>query len=192
MKRVVATFMRGVGVVLPLALTVGLFLWLARGAEALMRDGFVAIFPNSPYFPGLGILAGVALIYAIGVLIQNLTISRVWQWVERMLKRIPLVNTIYNAINDFVDFFSSGFADQATKVVAVEIDGVRLIGFVTDESPSRFGVRGKELVTVYLPLSYQIGGFTVLLPKDRIEYLDVPAEEALRFVLTAGITRQKP
>ena len=68
-----------------------------------------------------------------------------------------------------------------------------LIGFVTDESPSGLAEPGDEpRVAVYLPLSYQIGGFTMLLPRSRLTARDIGVEEAMRLVLTAGIQRRKP
>ena len=64
---------------------------------------------------------------------------------------------------------------------------VRLLGFVTCEDVSLGSQH--NLLAVYLPKAYQIGGFTVYLPRERCEFLDMSAEQAMQHVLTAHVTR---
>ena len=67
-----------------------------------------------------------------------------------------------------------------------------MIGFITQEDPERLppSLRNPDSVLVYLPMSYMIGGFTLLIPKDDIKPCQMSMDEAMRFVLTAGITGQ--
>jgi len=102
------------------------------------------------------------------------------------------VKTVYRAIKDFVDYFSPGDGLETRKVVKLKLPGqpITLIGFITREDFSRlpFGEPGE--VAVYLPLSYQIGGYTLIVPADWLEPVDMPFEDAMRLVVTAGVSRR--
>jgi uncharacterized membrane protein len=80
-------------------------------------------------------------------------------------------------------------------VVQVQIPGmpIRMLGFVTLEDLDGVGLAspdgGEESVAVYLPMSYQIGGYTVLLPRSYLTPVDMGMEEAMRFLITAGLSR---
>jgi len=181
-------FLRGLSVVLPVALTAWLLIWLISGAEMLLRRAFVAVLPDTLYFPGLGIALACLIIYGIGVLLQFFFVNRFWSWFEVRLKRIPFVKTIYTGVSDLFGFFSSNIAGQGSRVVGVDLgQDTRLVGFITDNSPQAFSPAGEQRIAVYVPFSYQIGGFTLLVPQKKVEILDIPVEEAMRFVLTAGI-----
>jgi uncharacterized membrane protein len=191
LKSLVGTFFRGLSAVLPIALTLWLLVWVVSATDALLRSALVHILPQTFYFPGLGIIVAIGLIFAAGLLMQLFLFERIWQWFESRLERVPLVKTVYQAVNDLFGFFSSNVSDEASKVACIRFgDGTRLIGFVTDESVAMFKGADEDLVAVYLPMSYQVGGYTLLVPKAQVEFLDVPAEQAMRFVLTAGIRRQ--
>lgn len=190
MRHLTSTFLRGFSVVLPVALTLWIVVWLAVATEDLLRGVFLVFLPDSYYLPGLGLVFGLVLVYAVGVLVQVFMVKRVWEGLRALLERIPLVKTVYTAINDFFAFFSSGPGDGASTVVSVDVGGgASVIGFVTDYSPTAIDVAGPESnrIAVYLPLSYQIGGCTVLIPRERVTPLDIPVEEAMRLVLTAAI-----
>jgi uncharacterized membrane protein len=110
---------------------------------------------------------------------------------QRILARTPLVKSICNAINDCVSYFSRRPAEDASTVVSVRLfDEISVMGFVTDPHPVRMSGEGEgeDRMAVYLPMSYQIGGYTLLVPRDRITPLALGAEEAMRLVLTAGVT----
>lgn len=193
MSHITSTFLRGLGAVLPAALTIWIVIWLAGSTEALLRPVFLFLLPEHYYLPGLGFVLGVVVIYAVGVLVQTFVIGRLWDSVLRVFEGVPLVKTVYNALSDFLDFFSRRPA-QGASVVSVDLFGndTRLIGFITDTRPSSLTEPGMDApVAVYLPLSYQIGGFTLLIPRSRLVGLDIGVEEAMRLVLTAGIQRRK-
>ena len=188
MRHITSTFLRGLGVVLPLALTVWIVVWLAIGTETLLRPLFLLVLPESYYLPGLGLVFGLVIIYAAGVLVQVFVVKRLWEAVLGVIERIPLVKTVYTAISDFFAFFSSGPAEGASTVVGVDVgNGASLIGFVTDSSPTLIDGAGSGRIAVYMPMSYQIGGYTLLVPEKSVTPLDLGPEEAMRLVLTAAI-----
>ena len=189
MRHLTSTLLRGLGVILPVALTAWIIIWLAVNTEALLKLVFELLLPPSYYLPGLGLILGVLIIYATGIVVQLFIVKRLWEALERTFERIPLVKTLYTAISDFLEFFSRPKSEGST-VVSVDMGGdVILIGFVTDESPAATLniAGGPDRIAVYFPLSYQIGGYTLLVPTERVTKLDLAVEEAMRLVLTAGI-----
>jgi uncharacterized membrane protein len=185
------TFLRGLGVVLPIALTLYFVVWIVRAAEMLMKPLALLMFPNTwDYVPGSGLVLGVALVYLTGLLVQLFVIEWLVGLGQQMLERTPLVKSIYNALNDFMSYIVRRPSETASRVVNVRLaDELSLVGFITDPDPTALRAPGdpEDRVAVYLPMSYQLGGFTVLLPRDRLRPLDLGVEDAMRLVLTAGV-----
>jgi len=108
---------------------------------------------------------------------------------ESILERIPLVTSLFQAFKDIARLFSQNVDQQLGQVVAVDINDMRLVGFIMQQDarlPGSFDDDDEERVAVYLAMSYQLGGFTVHVPKSRVTPLDVPADQAMRAVLTGG------
>lgn len=202
LSRVWRTFLSGLVAVLPLAITLYLIYWLGRLAESAFGGFARLLLPDEWYVPGLGILLAAAVIFAIGVFVQQVVFSRLVAIAEDLLSRIPVVKTVYNTVRDTLDFISSASQRRDLKrVVLIELqDKVRVIGFVTDDqadqvmpelAADREEEGGSPLVSVYLPMSYMVGGYTVYLPSDRLTPLDISIEEAMRVALTAGVNRPR-
>ena len=192
MRHLTGTFLRGLLAVLPAVVTIWIVVWLAMATERLLRNVFLLMLPEKYYVPGLGFALGVVLIYAVGLLVQVIIVNRLWEAILRLFESIPLVKTVYSALSDFVAFFTRR-PDDASAVVGVDLldNGTHMIGFVTGPNP--FPLQRDEAdpqVSVYLPLSYQIGGYTVVIPRSKLIELDIGVEEAMRLVLTAGIQRR--
>lgn len=193
MKHITRTFLRGLGVILPVALTLWLVIWLAVATERLLKPLFVFLLGEDLYLPGLGLLTGLALVYVVGMLVNIFVVQRLWEAFESLFSRIPLVKTVFTAIKDFFDFFSSSPAEENATVVRVDMGSDSyLIGFVTDTSPRTNAADGDDIerIAVYLPLSYTIGGYTLMVPKSRVSALDMKPEDAMRLVLTAAIQKR--
>jgi uncharacterized membrane protein len=185
------TFLRGLGVVLPIALTLYFVVWTVRAAEMLMKPLALLLMPRTvDYVPGSGLVLGIALVYLTGLLVQLFVIEWIVGLGQQMLERTPLVKSIYNALNDFMSYIVRRPSETASRVVNVRLaDELSLVGFITDPDPTALRAPGdpEDRVAVYLPMSYQLGGFTVLLPRDRLRPLDLGVEDAMRLVLTAGV-----
>jgi len=185
------TFLRGLGVVLPIALTLYLVVWSLRWAEALMKPLALLLLPDAAdYVPGSGLVLALVLVYLSGLLVQLF----VFEWLvglgQRILERTPLVKSVYNAVDDFTRSFARRPSESASRVVNVKLaDDLSLVGFITDPDPAALRAPGDpdDRVAVYLPMSYQLGGYTVLVPRDRLRPLDLGVEDAMRRVLTAGV-----
>jgi uncharacterized membrane protein len=193
MHSLTSTFLRGLGIVLPIALTVYAVVWTARNTEMLLKPLFVLLMPDRYYVPGSGVVLAIVLVYVAGLLMRLFVFEWLVRLGQRVLARTPLVKSIYNALNDFVSYVSRRPTEEVSRVVSVSLDHeMSLVGFITDNEPRQFQAAGDppDRVAVYLPMSYQIGGFTVLLPRDRLKPLAMNVEEAMRLVLTAGVGRK--
>ena len=93
-----------------------------------------------------------------------------------------------------VGFFDSSKEKDFDKTVMVAIgdENTRLMGLVTRESFDDLpeGIGDDQTVAVYLPMSYQLGGFTIMVPKDKIHPVDMTVDRAMQFVLTAGVSAE--
>lgn len=190
MKTLANTFLKGFLFTLPVVITFGLIYWVFAVAEDLLRIPLSFILPEGWYMPGVGVVSALLLIFLVGVLVQAYLVGRVFQLFESLLERIPFVGTLYNGAKDLLYFLAGGKEGDMQKVVSITFDNnIRMIGFVTNQDVS-LGDQD-ELITVYLPLSYQIGGFLLYLPKSRCEPLDIPVQQAMQQVLTAHVMRNQ-
>lgn len=195
-RRLSRIFLRGLVVILPIALTLAVIYWLVVTAEALL-GGFVRLLlPDEYYSRGLGVLLGIALVFAAGLAMNAWITRALLGRAEAVMERIPIVKSIYGGLRDLATFLSGGKSGQRFyKVVLVTFsDDMRLIGFLTREDFSDLPqqlARSDDVVAVYLPMSYQIGGYTLYLPRSRIEPIDMSIEDAMRFTLTAGMSSAK-
>ncbi len=192
MKSLVSTFFRGLSVILPVALTIWLVVWLATSTERLLSGVLLWFLPHEVYVPGLGVLLGVVFVFLAGLLVRVFLLRQLWEWMESLFARIPLIKTIYNAIRDFLEFFSnSGIDADAARVVTIDLGNeMSVIGLVTDNNPEFPISQDSDLIAVYLPMSYNVGGYTVLVPQTRVHDSDMSVEMAMRYALTAGIQRR--
>ena len=185
-------FLRGMVVVLPITLTIAVLVWFATTTESLLEELIRYALPEAQYWPGLGIALGVALIFTAGILVN----ARIARWLlgcaDSLMSRIPVVKSIYLSIRDVANLMSEDSKKAFRQVVAVRIQEMRLIGFVTTEDPK--GLPGKsasdKIIGVYLPMSYGIGGYTVYLPKKLVEPLDMSIEDAMRITLSGGVSSE--
>jgi uncharacterized membrane protein len=186
-----SALVRGLVVVLPIGFTIWLLWWIGSTTESLLRRLILLVVPPEFYMPGMGIAAALLLLLAAGTLFNALLVQSALAAWERFLDRIPVVKTIYGATRDFVKLLPSGGKRRdLRRVVLARFGEARVIGFVTQDDASELGIvdAGEGLVAVYFPMSYQIGGYTALLPRSRIEPLEIPVEAAMRMVLTGGIS----
>ena len=186
-----SALVRGLVVVLPIGFTIWLLWWIGSTTESLLRQLILLVVPPRFYMPGMGIAAALLLFLAAGTLFNALLVQSALAAWERFLDRIPVVKTIYGATRDFVKLLPTGGKRRdLRRVVLARFGDARVIGFVTQDDASELGIvdAGEGLVAVYFPMSYQIGGYTALLPRSRIEPLEIPVEAAMLMVLTGGIS----
>ena len=177
---------------LPVVLTLYLLYWFAITAESMLGDLIRIWLPEDAYRPGMGVVAGLVAAFAIGLLMHAYVVQRLFARGESLLYHMPIIKSIYPALRDFLNYFSPDTRKEFDQVVAVTLGdtGMQVIGFVTQANPEHLpeDFREGDNVLVYLPLSYMIGGYAVLMPRSAIRPVDMNMEEAMRFTLTAGVT----
>lgn len=190
MKTFANTFLKGLLFALPVFATFGLLYWLFVTAENLLKVPLQFVLPAGWYLPGMGVVSALVLIFVLGILVQAYIIKYAFIYFEKLLENIPIVKTLYGSARNLMQFVAGGKGQDLQKVVAFHLnDDVRLIGFVTNENIDIGEKHG--MLAVYLPMSYQVGGYLLYVPREKCEILDIPVKEAMQQVLTAHIGNSK-
>ena len=169
LKSLGTTLLTGFITLLPIVLTIYLLFWLAVSSEQVMGGALRWMLPNAFYFPGLGMIAGLVVVFLVGLLMKAIFIRQLFALSEQILYKLPLIKTVYRVMRDLFDFFSpkkEGFG----QVVIVNLNDMDMIGFITQENMERLpeSFRNPDRVLVYIPMSYMVGGFTLMIPRDNI------------------------
>lgn len=196
MKRLLLRpLIKGSMVLLPLLVTVWLVWSVLSSLNDLGVQALQLLHADLLLFPGMGVVVMLMLLLVVGLAFQLNPISWVYEYVEDTFLRMPVVKTLYGAVKDFAAMFD-GEKSQAQQVVLVDMPNVgQLVGFVTTKNipePVR-ALEGDhaDLVAVYLPMSYMVGGYTLFLPEARLTHVDWSVEDAMRFAVTAGISQSQ-
>ena len=185
----------GLVTILPVILTLYLLYWLLVSTEAVLGGMVRYVMPESRIWPGMGLVVSLVVVFLVGMLMRTYVVQWVFSRGEQILYRMPLIKSVYRAIRDFFDYFSPASKKEFEQVVSITLGstGMKVIGFVTQAIPDQLpeGLREDDSVLVYLPMSYMIGGYAVLVPRSAIRPLDMSMDKAMRFALTAGVTGSK-
>ena len=188
--KVAAIFWKGLLTILPLYLTFYFIYWLLSSVEKNI-GGLLEKIMGNWYYPGFGLLATIVLVFIIGILMQVYITQYLVSLFDRLVKKIPLISDLYTSIKSFTSYFSSNNDIEGKEVVMVSLYGIELLGLVTrsdfSKAPTGIVQERKTVISVYIPMSYQVGGFTVYLTKDNIRSVDMSPKAALKWALMGGI-----
>ncbi|HEY9275288.1 MULTISPECIES: DUF502 domain-containing protein [Achromobacter] len=192
MTRLYKYFFRGLITVLPLALTIYLLYIFLAWTEAVALT-FLRPFIGGFYVPGMGLALGILGILAIGYLVSKERVQRVLVLLEMPFTNLPVVKSIYTSLKSFADYFSPSSKNTAQQVVILRVPGqqLELVGLVTRRNLEGLpeGFTQGERVAVYLPMGYMIGGYTVFVPQEWVQPIQMSVEEAMRSSLIAWMAR---
>lgn len=193
-SRIRNNFIAGVVALIPIGITLYLTLFIIKLSEKLIPKG---INPNSylPFdIPGLEILIALVLITLVGWISLSFLGKKVFELFNNILKRIPILRTIYSAIGQMTESFTKNQKDQSS-VVLLEYPrkGVWAVGFATNENKGVISTKVKEdLVNVFLPTTPNpTSGFLLMFPIEDVIYLNMSFEEASKFIVSAGTSTKK-
>jgi uncharacterized membrane protein len=194
MTRLYSYFFRGLITFLPVGLTVYVLYLFVTWIEGLTMRMLRPI-TGEFYLPGLGILVGGALILVLGFLVSQPFMTRLLGWVELPFTNLPLVKSIYSSLKSFADYFAPHERD-AQQVVLLKnpASDFSIMGLVTRQNLKDLPLDAatQEHVAVYLPMGYMIGGYTVFVPRQWVQVVDMSVEEAMRSSLIAWMGNGKP
>ena len=183
-------FIAGIVVLIPIGITLYLTLFLISISSKILPK---EINPNHylPYnIPGLEILISIVVITFIGWLSLSLLGKKLLSLFDTLLKRIPILRTIYSAIVQMTETFTKQNNKSQKNVVLVEYPrkGSWAVGFATKENSGQISQKtGKQLINVFVPTTPNpTSGFLLMFPKSEIVYLDMSFEEASKFIVSAG------
>jgi len=189
MKRVGSILLKGLVTILPIGLTLYFIYWMSVTTESVLSKPIKLLIDEEHYWPGMGLITGFVLLFLVGLAVNAFLVRRLLALGEDLLLRVPVVKSVYAAIRDMTRLVNTGKKkSDLDRVVTIEFGPGKLIGFVTQDNAQELGIGGGEdLVAVYLPMSYQIGGYTLYLPRKYLTETDLSVEQAMRIVLTGGV-----
>ena len=187
-------FIAGIVVLIPIGITVYLTLLIVKISSNIIPK---EINPNHylPYdIPGLEILIAIIIITLVGGLSLSFIGKKLLATFENLLKRFPILRSIYSAINQMTETFTNT-EDNKKNVVLVEYPrkGSWAVGFATKENSGQISNKtNKKLVNVFVPTTPNpTSGFLLMFPKEDVIYLDLTFEEASKFIVSAGTSNTK-
>ena len=187
-------FITGLLIWVPLAITAWVLSLIASAADQSLRLLPEAIHPHNLLgfdIPGAGIVVTLLIVLFTGLLAANFIGQRLVNWWERLLARIPVVNSIYNGVKQVSDTLlsSSGMAFRQPLLVQYPHQGSWTIAFLTGE-PGGDVVNhlAGEHVSVYVPTTPNpTSGFFLMLRKSDVIELDMDVDEALKYIISMGV-----
>lgn len=186
MKKVFGYFIQGLLLIAPVVIT-GYVLyytfttidgWLAENIKEII--GFKV--------PGLGIVILFVFLTLLGLFAQTALIKPLQNFVGRFIKKIPLLNLLYTSLNELFSAFigKEKKFNIPVKVLFNSENNLWKLGFLTKENMVEVGEPG--LSAVYFPHSYNFSGELYLIPNERITRIDVSPAEAMKFIVSGGVT----
>jgi uncharacterized membrane protein len=184
-------FIAGVVVLIPIGITLYLTLFIIKFSGKIVPKG---INPNNylPFdIPGLEILIAVIIITFIGWLSLSFLGKKFFELFNNLLKKIPILRTIYSAIGQMTESFTkTNNSEKSVVLLEYPRKGIWVVGFATKENQGIIKDKIKEdLVNVFVPTTPNpTSGFLLMLPKKDLIYLSVSFEQASKFIVSAGTT----
>jgi uncharacterized membrane protein len=177
MNWLLKNFLRGLVIVVPIAVTVFLLVQAFVSLDRLLR------LPT----PGLGVAVLLAATVLIGALAGNFVGRRFFAVTEKLFTKAPIVRIVYAAIKDLLEAFV-GNKRRFDRPVTVEVtEHVRTFGFITRDDLSSLGLGGD--VAVYVPFSYTWDGCLLVVPRERVRPLDADSASVMALVVSGGVSR---
>ena len=191
MKKLLNYFLQGLLFVVPIAITLWVIFKSILWIDSLLPFQVPIKIPGLPSLeiPGLGLLTIFVGIAFVGYISMRYIRNPLFSYLERMIDKAPLVKLIYSSVKDLVEAFV-GEKRRFNKPVLVRLEKdsqINRIGFITKEDLSEIGLE-KEMVAVYLPFSYSFAGELIILPRENIRTLDTSGTEAMKFIISGGVT----
>ncbi len=178
MKNIINYFLQGLLYIVPITATGAFVVWSFNKIDKIIPG----------LFPGLGVIIVIILITTIGFLGSTVIAGPINSFFKNLLKKAPLLETIYSAIKDLMNTFvgkKRGFK-QAVYVRLFENSTIERIGFITNENLSSLNVN-EGRVLVYIPHSYNFSGNLFVVEKKYITPIDAPSGEIMKLIVSGGV-----
>ena len=179
MKKIINYFLQGLLYIVPITVTLYVVVWTFQKIDGIL-----------PFqFPGLGLIVIISLITIIGFLGSAVITSPINAFFQNLLKRAPLLKTIYSSVKDLMNTFvgnKKGFSEPVL-VKVYENSTIERIGFITNEDVESLNI-AKGKVLVYMPHSYAISGQLFVVEKKNLTPIDKSSAEIMKLIVSGGVT----
>jgi uncharacterized membrane protein len=187
-------FLTGLLVILPIFIT-GYVIWfLIKAMDTFLKYIPPRYLPETYlniYIPGLGLILGVILIIAVGVLARNIAGRTVIQFWDNLVDRIPLARILHSSVKQLLQafFFQNSDAFQRVALVEYPRRGIYVLGFITGESRGEAPEKiKKKMINVFIPTTPNpTSGFYILVPEGDLTVLDMSVEDAFKLLISGGL-----
>lgn len=181
---------KGLLIVVPIALSVFIVVWAVTTVDSWLNiNNFLGVNPitgANRNIPGLGLGLVITIILLAGIIVTNFVTEPMYNWFQRTLNKLPLLNFIFSSIKDLTEAFV-GDEKKFNNPVLVEVEGgMKRIGFLTQNDLSKLDL--PKDVIVYFPFSYSFAGQVYVVSKDKIKPLNMSAAEAMKLVVSGGVS----
>jgi uncharacterized membrane protein len=185
-------FLSGLITLLPLAVTIYIVTTGIALIEGILGRFIRDLLPEGFYFPGYGFMATLLLIFIFGLLVDNLITATIIKKLQSKLTEIPIIKAVYSPLRDLINLFSkSQNGNSPQKVVLVKMsEHVQAIGLVTREDFNDLEINthiSNQCIAVLFPMSYGLGGYTLLINKNAVQTLNMSVEKAMSLAVTGWI-----
>jgi len=183
-KKLRAQFATGILIVVPIGVTILIFVWIFVVLDNILQPVIRSIWGRT--VPGVGFGVTIVIIYLAGVIASNIVGRRVIHYGESLLAKVPAARQLYAGIKQILEGFSKPGKTGFMQVVLVEFpkEGMRAIGFITNES---YGKSGERLLNVFIPTSPNpTSGFLEIVTEDKVIRTNISVDDALKMVVSAG------
>ena len=188
MKKIINYFLQGLLYIVPITVTLYVVVWTFQKIDGIL-PGLLDKLGIDMHIPGLGLIIIIAFITVIGVLGSAVIFSPINSFFQNLLKRAPLLKTIYSSVKDLMNTFvgnKKGFSEPVL-VKIYENSTIERIGFITNEDVESLNI-AKGKVLVYMPHSYAISGQLFVVEKKNVSPIDKSSAEIMKLIVSGGVT----
>lgn len=186
-------------------LVAGLLIWVPLGVTLLivgflvdLMDQTLLLLPESIQpenllgyrIPGLGLVLTGVVVLATGMIVTNLFGKQIITLGEQMLRRIPVVRSIYGAVKQVTEsMFSSGKSFRKVVLVEYPRKGMWSLAFQTGNGADEINDKtGQEVTNVFIPTTPNpTSGFFLMVPRAEVIELDMSIDDGLKMLLSVGV-----
>lgn len=182
-------FLAGILVIVPIGITVWILAWIFNNIDSILQPAIKSIAGHP--IPGVGFGITIVLIYLAGVIVSSVGGKAVLTFAESLVEKVPIVRQMYQGIKQILESFSTADRTSFMQVVLIEFPrkGLRTIGFITNESPTK---TGGKVINVFVPtVPNPMSGFLQIVDESEIIRTKMSVDDALKVIVSVGRTSSK-
>ena len=189
-KALLNYLIKGLLIVVPIALSIFIVVWAVTTVDSWLNiNNILGVNPltgENRNIPGLGLALVITIILLAGTFVTNFVTEPMYNWFQRTINKLPLLNFIFSSIKDLTEAFV-GDEKKFNNPVLVDVEGgMKRIGFLTQSDLTKLDLPGDAIV--YFPFSYSFAGQVYVVSKAKITPLKISAADAMKLVVSGGVS----